>query len=195
MLAKHADDRYQTPEELYQALTPFFDQQMAPPPEHEMPQLSPAARDQSNAPSSSLSGSMRQDSATMLRDQKQRSGRMAAGSGSGRMGAPTATVAPPGQQSGRHGGSGSSTIRNPFPVAPVTSPSGPSSRPTAETRRMSNTTERTPMSERRGAAGYDADEREPEGFFANHVVRILAEAVVVFGLALGIWWAYTKFFG
>jgi len=44
MMAKDADDRYETPAEVADDLEPHVETRIGPPPEREMPQLSPAAR-------------------------------------------------------------------------------------------------------------------------------------------------------
>jgi len=187
LLAKQVEDRFQTPEEVCAAMQPYVFEGIAAPPEEEMPQLSPAARDQSAmamAIANAGSGTFGTDGGRGLPERVQRSGRMSA---------PTATMNPP----SRTGGSGgSSTIRNPFPDMP-SAPASPSSRPTGDTRRMSNTTERTPQAEQRGIKPPRREYQEPErrGLFANPVIRIVVEAMLVFGLALGIWALYTKFAG
>jgi eukaryotic-like serine/threonine-protein kinase len=200
MLARQREERYQTPEEVFESLQPF----MAPipaPPEHEMPQLSLAARDQSGAPPSSLSGSMRQDGGQMRADLTQRSDRLTAGSKGSRSGGPVATAPPaPPPSSSRTGGS--SPVRGPYPEAPVRGhypeappPGNPlpaSSTPNAETKRMSNRTDRTPMSEQRNQPN---EEPEKKGLFSSPVARIVAEAILVFGIALGAWWAWTRYVG
>jgi serine/threonine protein kinase len=108
MLARSVEDRFQTPEDVYQALLPFVDQQIAPPPDEEMPQLSLAARDHSGMSSSATA---RQDLAVLRGEMKQRSGRTLASS-SGRASAPTAMATPSGHESGRHQ-PGSSPVRDP----------------------------------------------------------------------------------
>jgi hypothetical protein len=45
MMAKEPGRRYQTPAEVADALAPWTQTPIPPPPESEMPQLSPAARD------------------------------------------------------------------------------------------------------------------------------------------------------
>ena len=123
MLTKSKEDRYQTPEEVYSAMLPFVQTQLAPPPTDEMPFLSLAAREQNvisggGGSGGPLSGSFRQDSAILRAELMQRSGRLGAAMSSGRLA--TATVAPPSQGSGRQssggsGGSGSSAINKDSP--------------------------------------------------------------------------------
>lgn len=43
MIAKNPEQRYQTPLEVVEALAPWFDESLPPPPQAEMPQLSPAS--------------------------------------------------------------------------------------------------------------------------------------------------------
>ena len=78
MMSKSIEDRFQTPMEVYDALQPFVQATMAPPPEDEMPVLSPAARDTSNSSNvaAPLSGSVRQDSAVLRAELMQRSNRL-----------------------------------------------------------------------------------------------------------------------
>src|SRR5262249_5157595 len=45
MLTKDPNERYQTPTEVYEGLLPFVQVPIPPPPEDEMPKLSPAARE------------------------------------------------------------------------------------------------------------------------------------------------------
>ena len=197
MLAKSIEDRYQNPEEVYSAMMPFVDTVLPPPPEEEMPQLSPAAREQSMSMSGGGAPStFRQDSAILRAEYMQRSGRMAR-PGSGRV-APTATATPPATGSGGDG-SGSSSVRNPFqePAVPTSRPpsnvpAAPGARPTAETKRMTSQTERTPISEPKSNKTPRNEPEESKGILSNPVVRILVEALVVFGLALLIWFIYSK---
>ena len=194
MLAKSVEDRYQSPQEVYDALMPFVEQQIAPPPEDEMPQLSAAAREQAaggGQMSGSMSGSFRQDSAILRAGMMQRSGRMSSPS-SGRMSNPTATVPPPSSRSraGSDSPSGSSPFDHPEPSG-KSSTSTPSARPIAETKRISNSNERTTTSEQNSARQPRDERPAPKGLFSNPVVRILVESMVVFGLALLIWWIWT----
>jgi len=165
MLAKSVEDRYRVPEEIYQALMPYVDQQVAVPPDDEMPILSPAAREQSMGSPSSMSGSFRQDSAILRAGIQQRSGSMAKPQ-SGRIpqpapivppvvapsksdSSPSVAVLPPSNHGG--GGSGSSTIKKPFFEGPPENsgpaPAAPNVRPTTETKRLASTTDRTPINE------------------------------------------------
>jgi len=57
---------------------------------------------------------------------------------------------------------------------------------------MSNTTERTPVAEQRGFKPNRSEMPERVGLFANPIIRIVVEALLVFGLALGIWYVYTN---
>jgi serine/threonine protein kinase len=199
MLTKSVEDRYQTPEEVYDALLPFVPAEMAPPPEVEMPQLSPAALEGSTAPAGSLSGSFRQDSAIIGVGASQRSGRIGPAS-SGRLRPPAAP--PPSQTSGRNRSpSGSSSIRDPFTVpmaTPADSPSKsqPGNPPSAETRKMASSTDRTPMAEQKPSRPRKSEKEKPApakgGLLANPVVRVLLEAFVVFGLALLAWWVLSR---
>ncbi len=195
MLTKSVEDRYQTPEEVYNALLPFVDMKLPPPPTDEMPMLSPAARDQSMvAAGAGGSGSFRQDSAILRAEYMQRSGRMAQ-QASGRV---AATAAPPASRSrGGSGGGGpdSSSIRNPFqePLpAPSRSsprvPAAPGAPPTGETKRMTSQTERTPIAEQKSSRARREEPAEVKGLLSNSAVRIIAEAIIAFGLALLIGW-------
>jgi serine/threonine protein kinase len=56
MMAKDPAQRYQTPAEAVEALTPFTQQPIPPPPEREMPRLTPAATGPLSLPDSGLSG-------------------------------------------------------------------------------------------------------------------------------------------
>ncbi len=195
MLAKQVELRYQTPEEIYQALLPYVDQEMAPPPEEEMPQLSPAARDQSGA-SGNSAGAYRQDSAVIRKEMLTRTTGRSGGSSSGRLNSTTAVAPPPVPPPGRSNQmAGSSAIRDSFPAMPSGNPMVPSARPNAETKRMASTTDRTPMAERRDHRRRHDDGARARRLLANPIVRVLLEAFVVFGLALLIWWGYTQFFG
>ncbi len=188
MLARSVQDRFQTPEDVYQALLPFVDQRIAPPPEEEMPQLSPAARDQSGMASSAIA---RQDSAVLRGETMQRAERMS-GSSSGRTAAPTATAAPPPHDSNRYR-AGSSSTRDSQQVPSVGYlPSN--SRPMAETKRLASTTELTPKSAQRRSKS--AQDYEPEwiNWRSRTGVRIIIEAAVIFCILLLAWWAYTLFF-
>ncbi len=89
MMAKRLEDRFQTPGDVYEALLPFVQPSIAPPPIEEMPMLSPAAREALVAESTSAgisealnsaSGSFRQDSAILRAEMMTRSGRLGSNS-------------------------------------------------------------------------------------------------------------------
>ncbi len=155
MMARSIDDRYQTPAEIYEDLLPWIEEQMIPPPEDEMPILSPAAREMSGGSAASMDSThlARQDSAILRADASQRSGRLATlpirhttggGSNSGEQNTP----------------SSSSAIRPPFFEPPpqsaqssdigrsALSPPASDGRNPADTKRMSSSTDRTPMAAR-----------------------------------------------
>jgi serine/threonine protein kinase len=188
MLAKSVEDRYQTPEEVYEALLPLIPAEIPPPPEEEMPQLSPAAREQVGAPAASASA--RQDSSIVRAGFGQRSGRMGA-STSGRSTAPATTLPPShGSKSG-----GATPVRKSYSPSPSQSPGDEPpllARPTAETKRMSSQTDKTPVSEPRVPRSTRPEGSSPTNWLSNPVVRILLEAVIVFALALLGWWAISK---
>jgi hypothetical protein len=162
-----------------------------------MPQLSPAAREQSMMSSGSSSGAFRQDSALLRAEYMQRSGRMSK-QGSSRL-SPTVMAAPTATGTGSGGsGSDSSSSRNPFqdPAAIPTRPSVPSApgaRPTGETKRMTSQTERTPMSEQKSSRSGRNESAGSKGMLSNPVVRIILESIIVFGLALLFWWILHSF--
>jgi eukaryotic-like serine/threonine-protein kinase len=190
MLTKDPNERYQTPTEVYEGLLPFVQVPIPPPPEDEMPKLSPAARE---ALAAGGSGSMRQDSGLI---------RSEGGSHSGRMSDPSGANQPAASGSGApvavKGGGGSSSIRPPFfeppPPQPVFAGSGATgSRAHIETRKLTGPTDRTPLSTKQPvhpvpAATQDA---KPTGLArylpANPAVRIILEALVFFGVGLLIW--------
>lgn len=203
MLSKSVEDRYQRPDEVYEALLPFVDQNIAPPPEEEMPMLSPAARELAIIPAASMSGMFRQDSSIVRNEPMQRSGNGGSSSTGSKFGAPVATIVPPIAEivrttGGGSGGGSSANVRPPshHDVGPPSlHKSNPNSRPSTETKRISAHTERTSIAERSPPPSPKFEETEQKSALGATVVRILIEAVVVFGVALAIWWGYTKFVG
>jgi len=194
MLSKSIEDRYQTPEEVYSALLPYVQTQIAQPPVEEMPVLSLAAREQMGmggigGSPGSMSGSFRQDSAILRAELMQRSGRMV-NPLSGRI--PAATMSPPKSGSGRQrqGGGGSSAINSPFNEPPQSKePSSPGAGRTTETKRISSQNERTAVSDQRSSRSNRYE--QPKGLLSNSVFRVLVEAAIVTVLLLLVWWIYT----
>jgi serine/threonine protein kinase len=194
MMAKNLDERYQTPNEVYDALLPLVQQPIPLPPDDEMPLLSPAAREQ-QANAGSTSGTFRQDSAILRAEMLQRSGRMAmAGEG-----AAPAAVHPGGRGSSGHiprPSVGSSSANMPpayLDGPPAQSPLGSAAippipnptRPANETARMAERTDRTPTQPR------PTEDTPPARGLRNPVVRIVLEALAVFGLCLVIYFIWN----
>jgi eukaryotic-like serine/threonine-protein kinase len=191
MMAKSLTDRFQSPVEVYEALLPYVQTPIELPPEQEMPQLSPAARETiSNTASSSVSGTFRQDSAILRAEIIQRSGRLASQSG---------VVASPNTGSAvavRNPGQGSSMIRQPF-FDPQNQPNliGNQSG-NVETQRMSSTSDRTgvdspiPSPSRTTPPPPEASSTQLQGLAKylgpNYALRITIETVVAFGILAGI---------
>lgn len=168
MMGKSLEERYQTPAEVYEAFIPFIPATLPPPPEEEMPQLSPAARETlagsgSGSSSGSPSGTFRQDSAIYRANiLMQQSGRMRNPQGPPSS-APSAPDSSHGSGHGVKTGS-SSTIRSPFADRPPvtapnpggssrvtpTVPAPPSSPQETGTPRSSNTDRNKPVADTRG---------------------------------------------
>jgi serine/threonine protein kinase len=200
MMSKSINERYQTPGEVYDALKPFVQAQVSLPPEDEMPVLSPAARETSTTQAmvGSHSGSYQQDSAILRAEIMQRSGRMAVAGNSAR---PGATAQQGGMATGARGtggsaeqrklGAGSSANMRPpyFEPPPMISPLGSAAippipnptRPTNETARLAESTERTASP---GDSRYVKRPSQPEKRPFNPVLKIILESVLVFGLCL-----------
>jgi eukaryotic-like serine/threonine-protein kinase len=219
MMAKSIDLRYQTPAEVYESLLPYVQEQVQLPPEDEMPLLSPAAREGSNIgggiATGSMSGSFRQDSAILRADILQRSGRMVSPSGVRRPtpeGIPVATALKGGSSASlmRAGGGGppsggsSSRMAPPYYEPPSKSPLGSAAippvpnptRPTNETERMAQTAPSDRAPNDRGGDLYlnrrslNDRGRNTLNPMHNPVMRIILEAVLVFGLCLLIYFVY-----
>lgn len=150
MMAKDLNARFQSPAELYEALLPLVQTPIGPPPEDEMPLLSPAAREGGamGGMSGSMSGSFRQDSAILRAELLQRSGRMVI---------PAMTKvegAGGGSQTSMPKPSGSSASMTPpfFEQPPAQSPLGSAvlppvpnpTRPTTETAKLGDTVQTAP---------------------------------------------------
>lgn len=195
LLSKSIETRYQTPEEVYMAMMPFVQTQLLPPPEEEMPLLSPAAREQGGMAVGSLSGSFRQDSELMRVGLGQRSGSTNSPR-SGRMGS--------GASSSHNRDNGRSRSGGPLPTprqksfqakGESSNPSNPSpavSHPTAETKRMTSNTDKTPIAEPQRVTKTRTVAPVESRIFSNPVVRVLLEAFVVFSLAFLGWWILAK---
>lgn len=195
MLAKSIEDRFQTPEEVYSALLPFVQTQIAPPPVDEMPVLSLAAREQnsmmSGAPPGSMSGSFRQDSAILRAELMQRSGRMI-----NPLRVPAGTAPPPNRQRSGSGGS-SASMNSPFnnpPESGKEQPSSPGAGRNAETKRLSSHNERTAVSDQRSSRSNRPEPAAPKGLLSNPIFRVLVEAALVTVLVLlGVWiWSLVR---
>lgn len=205
MMAKSIDVRYQTPNDVYDALLPYVQQDMQVPPEDEMPLLSPAAREANvQITASSMSGSFRQDSAILRAELLQRSGRMALPSPGTRPASgayprpvlPTATAVAPGSGSGYGSGTMTPASFDPPSVSPLGSAAMPPipnpTRPVNETARMAESTERSvreaaPAKTVTRPARPAAVEPERKGGLLNRpVTRIIIEAIVLFALCLGL---------
>jgi serine/threonine protein kinase len=204
MMAKSLDDRFQTPAEVYEAFLPHVLTQISPPPDEEMPILSPAARESlagmAAGMSGSMSGSFRQDSAIYRANLMQQSGRMA----------PPVKVGDSNPGAPKVPGGSSVSIRNPFytastgqggsskvsPTAPVGGRGIPS-----ETNRMNNTERSTPpplptnRPQQRPAPRRREQEEEPtttKGLLSQSVVRVLVESILVLAIVSLIWWIIQK---
>src|SRR5262249_17834585 len=138
MMAKSVNERYQTPEQVINALAAFVQPQVLPaPPEDEMPILSPAAGGAAGARwGGSGSGSFGPDSAVVRAESLPRSG-AGAGVGGPRppssvRPSPAAVIIPPARGSSakvpRYNGS-SSNMPPPYFEPPVVSPLGPAAVP------------------------------------------------------------------
>lgn len=202
MMAKSIHERYQNPIEVSEALAAFIPAQAEPPPEDEMPVLSPAAREvAAQAVSAPSSGSMRQDSSVLRADNGSRAG-VGGGSRSGSgmrtvSGAAVATVPGPPRTGGGSsaGGASSGNMRPGYYDPPAVSPLGSAAvppvpnpvRPTNETARMSEATDRAPSTpaptRRRPVPAAPESDRAR----MNPVVKIVLESLAVFGVGLLIW--------
>jgi serine/threonine protein kinase len=201
MMAKSITERFQTPVEVCAALAPFLPAEMAPPPEDEMPVLSPAARDNSNhagSASGSASGTFAVDSAVMKADFGSRAGTTAGGTNpraSGMRSRPAAVAVAPSKTGGGGSVPGGTSSGNMQPAyyepPPMVSPLGSAAippvpnpiRPVNETVRLSEATDRAqPLIEPRRRKT-DHDEATKKGKL-HPVAKIVLEAVLVFGLCL-----------
>lgn len=207
MMAKSIDERYQSPAEAFEALQPFLETELALPPDDEMPVLSPAARDQSQAGAMSAghSGAFRQDSSIMRIDMAQRSGRLIGTIGGSRTGSgvhptPAAVATPRSGGSGpnaKSGGASSGSMNAPyFEPPPMVSPLGSAAippvpnptRPTNETARLAEATDRT------STPSYAQIIDRPKPVRTIHpVIKIFLESVLVFGLCLFLYFIIRSF--
>ena len=199
MMAKSIAERFQTPGEVHDALRPFLLSNPCIPPEDEMPVLSPAAREPTSVPAMAggHSGSFRQDSAILRAEIMQRSSRMlAAGGGrshAGQHGHPLPTAVAPSRSGMGNaplpGGASSGNLPTAcFEPPPMKSPLGSAAippepnptRPTNETARLAEATNRTKLPPRfDGLARLETPKRE-----LHPVVKIFLESVLVFGVCL-----------
>ena len=202
MLAKSVDDRYKTPTEVFEAIAPFVPAEAEPPPEDEMPVLSPAARaSTAQAMAGSVSGSFRQDSAVLRAEHFQRSGRMASigqlRPPSAIRPAPAMATAPtfPGESGSLPPGSASSGNMRPayYEPPPIVSPLGSAAippvpnpvRPVNETLRLSEATDRARIPTPPIHWGTVNEASAKRGL--HPVFKIFLESVLVFGLCLGLY--------
>jgi serine/threonine protein kinase len=196
MMVKSAADRYQTPAEVSAALARFSPAEMAPPPEDEMPVLSPAAREAiGHGGSSSGFAAQVTDSAVLRPEPAQRPVHTATPiprPPSGMRSRPGGVaVAPPKTGGPTPGASGTSgNIPAYFEPPPIVSPLGSAAippvpnpvRPVNETVRLSEATDRAqPIVQPRRRK---TDGLPPNKVRLNPVARIIIEAVLVFGLCL-----------
>jgi eukaryotic-like serine/threonine-protein kinase len=197
MMAKSAADRYQNPAELSAALLPLIPAEMAPPPEDEMPVLSPAAREGGNqASGGSAFATPAQDPAEPRGLPAPGSARMAAVAtarpASGMRPRPAAVGVGPPKAGGPALGGGGTSGNMPayYEPPPMVSPLGSAAippipnpvRPINETVRLSEATDRAqPLIQPRRRK---TDFEPPAKAKLNPVVKIILEAVLVFGLCL-----------
>jgi hypothetical protein len=182
---------------VYDALRPFLTEEIALPPEDEMPVLSPAAREATSASGSAGSqpGSFRQDSAVLRAEIMQRSGRMLGASrSSGMHPAPSGVAVAPSRSGGssfdsRPGGASSGNMPPAyFEPPPMVSPLGSAAippipnptRPANETARMAESTNRNAVPNFPAAKIPYAS--VPRGM--HPVLKIILESVLVFGVCL-----------
>jgi serine/threonine protein kinase len=197
MMTKSVADRFQTPTELMAALAPLIPAELAPPPEDEMPVLSPAARDNCGQ---SASGSV---FATPLADLAEQRGLSAHGSArmtgagmvrpqSGVRSLPVGAAVAPSKGGGLPPGVGGTSGNMPayYEPPPMVSPLGSAAippvpnpvRPINETVRLSEATDRAqPVIQPRRRK---TDFEPVPTVRLNPVVKIILEAVLVFGLCL-----------
>ncbi|QVL32780.1 serine/threonine protein kinase [Telmatocola sphagniphila] len=206
MMAKNINERYQTPAEVYEDLLPWISEQLIAPPEDELPSLSPAARESMGSSASISSTNLaRQDSAILRADSSQRSGGLA--------------TLPPKQNvgGGSHAGTGgsdpnlsasNSAIRPPFfqpPPQPSSSGIGPSTisppvsdpRGIGETKRMANSTEKTPQPSRVATRTPVSAQNPPSNPFVqpeskpgSGMLQIVAFIIFLFAVAIGVIWKF-----
>ena len=199
MMAKSISERFQTPVEVCAALAPFVQVELVAPPEDEMPVLSPAARDNSNqSGSGSASGSFAADAAIGHTEFGSRGNTVSAGTSpraSGMRPRPAAVAVGPSKTGGGGSVPGGTSSGNMKPAyyepPPMVSPLGSAAippvpnpiRPVNETVRFSETTDRAqPILQPRRRK---TDRVEPvEKPRLHPVVKIVLEAVLVFGLCL-----------
>jgi eukaryotic-like serine/threonine-protein kinase len=203
MLTKDFNERYQTPQEVYEALMPYVQVPIPAPPEEEMPQLSPAARESlTSGGSGTLSGSHRQDSAILRAEMMSRSGRMATTASGTRVPA----VAGVGTGGGGNGPPPSGTRpgyreQPPANGAPNGAPrdhASNGSRAAIDTRKLASTTDRTPVAAKASSSAnpHPLPQAPRKGmakrlFGLHPVVRIVSEALLVFGVVMLLWWVGT----
>ena len=199
MLAKSIQDRYATPLEVADSLMPYVQTQLPPPPEDEMPVLSRAAREclAAGSASGAMSGSFRQDSAILRSELMQQR--------SGKLQQHTSSRIPSSGGGGDSGGGGSrrssGSLRRPYFEPPPHQTGGGESRsgrPMHETKRMAETTDRTPLGApdrplARPAKADPADlaRQRRNGLFGSPL-RIIIEAVLIFLLFALIWYVFGK---
>ena len=204
MMAKSITERFQNPMEVSAALAAFVPAQVVPPPEDEMPVLSPAAREAAaQAGAASLSGSLRQDSSVSRSDSGSRAG-VSGGSRSGTGGraaggAALATVPPPARMGGgggsSSGGASSGNLRPGYYDPPAVSPLGSAAvppvpnpvRPANETVRLAEATDRAPATPAPVRRKPQPEAPEPERRGLNPVIKIVLESIAVFGVCLLIY--------
>jgi eukaryotic-like serine/threonine-protein kinase len=199
MMSKSVTERFQTPNEMSEALSAFLPAEMVPPPEEEMPVLSPAARESgSHGVSGSSFGSALHDSGLMRADSGSRSGQIAASGGSrilsgARQPPFGVAIAPskPGSPTSAPASTSSGNMPAYYEPPPMISPLGSAAippipnptRPVNETVRLSESTDRAqPIVEprwRKVRVGESAKRGR-----LHPVVKIILEAVLVFGLCL-----------
>jgi len=199
MMAKLPTERYQTPAEVYEALNPFVRTAIEPPPEDEMPVLSPAAREPAGASSTSGSGAFGDDSSIL---RAERSDRVAVPAAAGAKKGPGVLVTTPSLKRGmptapRSGDNGSSGNMPPyFEPPPMVSPLGSAAlppvpnptRPVNETARAEKTDRADtpkPKSAPRAQRVLPVAQTVPEAKRGwNPVLKIVIESILVFGLCL-----------
>jgi serine/threonine protein kinase len=196
MMAKSVADRYQSPAEVSAALAQFNPAEMAPPPEDEMPVLSPAAREGiGQGGSSSGFAAQVADSAVLRPEPAQRPVHAATAiprPPSGMRPRPGGVAVAPPKTGGPVPGAGGTSGNIPayFEPPPIVSPLGSAAippvpnpvRPVNETVRLSEATDRAqPIVQPRRRK---TDALPPNKVRLNPVVRIIVEAVLVFGLCL-----------